>query len=436
MSIPLPKKPFTLSGSLAKLSFQKKSGQMKTGKKGNTKDSIKSENVNNSKEKNIQMEETSSGKKALIKINREFQPSSRVIQKMKVLSQKNSPTKSKYLPRSNSSKENKVKEQKGTSKQKEEKMDNTNLMNALPNNSTKEKEPNNIKYENKLTNKTNSENNVVDNTSKEKTSNTTLNHVRTKSKLINLKESSLSVKKKNKHEFPKKVENLSKDSNKSSNKSVSVSISKDLHKSSSTSFSKSSSNSSNKSSSLNLSENTESPKKLKKNIQEKPIKQELKTVAAPKNLEHDEFLKKKQGLIQKSIDMKQKKKDDLEQLIKEGRKRIRRINTKELMNYESPFNTDAPSLFCENAYKISTLSPIENKLNAIRSILENKKDEITGIIKNCIENNQQVYSALKIMLDMLIEGDNCVLAKINHSETLKKEVEAELDNLINELINI
>lgn len=440
LSNPLPKKPFTLSGSLEmlnirKLPGQKKLSQMKKGEKNNTKNPIKPKNVNNSKTGSSQMEKTSPNKKALIKIKREFQPSPRLAQKMKVLSQRDSPTKLGHLSRSNSSKGSKVKEQTGKSEQKEEKNGNKKLMRVTSNEAMKEKEPKNIKYENKLKSKTNSEKSLISGTPKEKASHTTLNHVTTKSKLNNLKVSSLTLKKKNKHVFPKKVENLNKDSKESSNKSLSVSPNKDLLKSSSNSFSKSFNSSSNKSLSLNLSEDTEeSTKKLKKNIQKKLIKQELKTLAAQKNLEYDDFLKKKkQGLIQKSIDMKQKKKEDLQQLLKEGRNGIRRINTKEIMNYESPFNTDAPSLFCENAYKISTLSPIENKINEIRSLLENQKDEITEIIKNCIENNQQVYRTLKTMLSMLIEGDECVLAKINHSESLKTEVVTELDNLINEL---
>lgn len=145
---------------------------------------------------------------------------------------------------------------------------------------------------------------------------------------------------------------------------------------------------------------------------------------------------KKQELAQRSKYIKQKQKKDLEELLKKNDNVIRRTNTKEILKYESTFNTDAPPLFCENAYKISKLSPIENCIDAISSILEKQKNEAIPLLEICAKNGKITSNMINLILESLIEGDECVLNKLNKNKLLQEEILADLENVLKDVLNL
>ncbi|CRG99397.1 conserved Plasmodium protein, unknown function [Plasmodium relictum] len=111
-------------------------------------------------------------------------------------------------------------------------------------------------------------------------------------------------------------------------------------------------------------------------------------------------------------------------------KSLHRMNTKELMNMEIPFKLDPPNLFCENAYNISPLTPIEEKIDMVHSILNNHKNEIITLLNSCIDNNKQCSEMLKIVLDALIEGENSIASKLNKNKSLQNEIVTELEQIL------
>lgn len=164
---------------------------------------------------------------------------------------------------------------------------------------------------------------------------------------------------------------------------------------------------------------------LKKTVMESPSgKNNTKTI--------DNIKARKTELLKKSHEIKTKHQQDVKQLLEQNEIPMRRIFTKEILDYEASFITTAPPLFCEKAYNISKLPPIEEKINEINCIITAQKDKIMTLLKACIENGKQVSDMLKILLNALITGDNCVLAKLNQNKILQEEVLADLKKLLGE----
>lgn len=112
---------------------------------------------------------------------------------------------------------------------------------------------------------------------------------------------------------------------------------------------------------------------------------------------------------------------------------IRRINTKEILELETPFIIDPPRLFCQDGYQYKKMKPIEETINAISSILDNHKNEIIEILKCCIEQGKQCSEILRVVLSALVEGDDCILAKLESNKVLQKEIMSELEKIINDI---
>lgn len=146
--------------------------------------------------------------------------------------------------------------------------------------------------------------------------------------------------------------------------------------------------------------------------------------------------KKKLELTQRSKDIQQKHKQNMEELLNVNDSVIRRINTKEILNHECTFNTDAPPLFCENAYNISKLSPIENSIDAISSIVGNKKDEAISLLKTCVKNGENMSNVINQILHSLNAGDGCIINTLNENKRLQEEVLADLENALKGVLNV
>lgn len=146
--------------------------------------------------------------------------------------------------------------------------------------------------------------------------------------------------------------------------------------------------------------------------------------------------KKKLELTQRSKDIQQKYKQNMEELLNVNDSVIRRINTKEILNHECTFNTDAPPLFCENAFNISKLSPIENSIDAISSIVGKKKDEAISLLKTCVKNGENMSNAINQILHSLNAGDGSIINTLNENKRLQEEVLADLENALKGVLNV
>lgn len=131
---------------------------------------------------------------------------------------------------------------------------------------------------------------------------------------------------------------------------------------------------------------------------------------------------KKKELIQKLEDMKCTQKKNLEEVTQTNNKVIRRTKTKEIQEYECNFFTEAPPLFCENAYVIRPLPPLEPKLLKIKSILDTHKNEIIQLLKIWIENDKSCSDLMKKIMNALIEGDDSVLERLNGNKKLAEDI--------------
>ncbi|CRG96734.1 conserved Plasmodium protein, unknown function [Plasmodium gallinaceum] len=140
---------------------------------------------------------------------------------------------------------------------------------------------------------------------------------------------------------------------------------------------------------------------------------------------------KKNDIVKRANMVVKKQKITTDELLDANNiKNLRRINTKELMSMDVPFKIDPPNLFCEYAYNISPVSPIEERIDMIYSILNNHKNEIITLLKLCIDNNKQCSEILKIILDALIEGEDSIVSKLNKNKPLQDEIIMELEQVL------
>ncbi|SBS85556.1 conserved Plasmodium protein, unknown function [Plasmodium ovale curtisi] len=102
----------------------------------------------------------------------------------------------------------------------------------------------------------------------------------------------------------------------------------------------------------------------------------------------------------------------------------------EVISTEMPFNIEPPPLFCENAFMISPLVPVEDIIDMIYAICNKSKEDTIAKLKLCKENNQRSSNVLKITLDALNGSEDSVVSNLNKNMTLQKEYLRQVDHVV------
>ncbi|SBT33490.1 conserved Plasmodium protein, unknown function [Plasmodium ovale wallikeri] len=102
----------------------------------------------------------------------------------------------------------------------------------------------------------------------------------------------------------------------------------------------------------------------------------------------------------------------------------------EVISTKMPFNIEPPPLFCENAFVISPLVPVEDIIDMIYAICNKSKEDTIAKLKLCKENNQRSSTVLKITLDALNGSEDSVVSNLNKNMTLQKEYLRQVDHVV------